>query len=67
MMAGPQARLTSPWRGEVGPRSGPGGGESARSALHLSSKKFTPPRLAPVVLADPPPPGEGKDALWSDA
>jgi len=44
--------FTSPWRGEVDPRSGPGGGDLADGAI-----KITPPRLAP--LADPPPPGEG--------
>ena len=27
-MGAPHTLLTSPWRGEVGPRSGPGGGES---------------------------------------
>jgi hypothetical protein len=42
-------------------------GPQARFALRPSSKNFTPPRLAPAVLADPPPPGEGEDALWSDA
>lgn len=45
--------LTSPWRGEVSPRSGLGGGES------FSCDVVTPPRRTSSMLADPPPPGEG--------
>jgi hypothetical protein len=49
-MTAPHTPSTSPWRGEVGSRSEPGGGESF-CALHP-----TPIGLRPI---DPPPPGEG--------
>jgi tRNA pseudouridine32 synthase/23S rRNA pseudouridine746 synthase len=47
----PRALFTSPWRGKVGERSEPGGGE-------LNGATATPPR--PPSAGDPPPPAEGK-------
>ena len=46
-MGEPHTPIASPWRGEVGPRSGPGGGESR-------SEPFTPPRRSlSFAKADP--------------
>ncbi|HTE76826.1 MAG TPA: tripartite tricarboxylate transporter substrate binding protein [Xanthobacteraceae bacterium] len=45
--------LTSPWRGEVSPRSGLGGGES------FGDSDITPPHRASSMRDDPPPAGEG--------
>ncbi len=49
-----RALFTSPWRGEVGERSSPGGGE-----LQMQDHP-TPDRLR---RSDPPPPGEGERKL----
>jgi glycyl-tRNA synthetase beta chain len=47
---------TSPWRGEVGARSAPGGGDRAEGASGAAAHP-TPP-----LRGDPPPPGEGDSA-----
>ncbi len=51
----PQTLFTSPWRGEVGVRRAPGGGEGDGAADHP-----TPPAFANASAGDPPPPGEGE-------
>ncbi len=48
----PHALFTSPWRGEVGERSKPGGGELP--------KDHPTPFTALRAASDPPPPGEGE-------
>jgi len=48
------ALSTSPWRGEVGERSEPGGGERAKGTRRTNHP--TPP-----LRGDPPPPGEGEE------
>jgi tRNA pseudouridine32 synthase/23S rRNA pseudouridine746 synthase len=48
----PHALFTSPWRGEVGERSEPGGGELP--------KDHPTPLTALRAASDPPPPGEGE-------
>ena len=52
----PHALFTSLWRGEVGARSAPGGGE-------VAGRNITPPRSPSA--SDPPPPGEGgRPVTW---
>jgi glycyl-tRNA synthetase beta chain len=48
------ASSTSPWRGEVGEQSSPGGGDRAEGA------KANNVHPTPSLRADPPPPGEGE-------
>ncbi len=51
----PHALFTSPWRGEVGERSEPGGGELP--------KDHPTPLTALRAASDPPPPGEGESKI----
>src|ERR1700756_1024221 len=50
--------LTSPWRGEVGAQSAPGGGDYARDGTD-ESRGSPHPGAALARVADPPPSGEG--------